>query len=161
MKSGDSTSTMTAIVANLRFVFFFTIMTVCSYSSMVVAVEIESSFPPNNAIDARAPFLENATELQGWQTIEIRFSDAVSSVTPGDFTLSEKGGDGIPPSIESVARLDSRTVMVVLNVPLEPGTWIELSHVGSRTSGRKTPGPAIGTRPPSTYSSIHSARAES
>ena len=121
-------------MSNLRIVLYFTVMTVCSHSNIVGAAEIESSFPPNNAIDARAPFVGNAAELQGWQTIEIRFSDAMSGVEPGDFTLSEKGGDGIPPSIESVARIDSRTVLVILNEPLEPGTWIELSHVSSGTS---------------------------
>ncbi len=109
--------------------FIITIATAFSCSNMVGAAEIESSFPPSNAIDARSPFVGSAAELQGWQSIEIRFSAAISSVDPGDFTLFEKGGDGIPPSIESVARIDSKTVLVILNEPLEPGTWVDLSHV--------------------------------
>ena len=51
-----------------------------------------------------------------------------------DFSLTETGGDGIPPSIESVRRVDDRTVSLSLSEPIQPGSWLELAHVSSGTS---------------------------
>jgi len=121
-------------MSTLRVIFCSVSTTAFLYSQIVGAAEIESSFPPNNAIDARAPVVGSAGELQGWQSVEIGFSAALGHVDPGDFTLSEKGGDGIPPSIDTVARIDARSVLVILKEPLEPGTWLDLSYVSSRTS---------------------------
>lgn len=99
-------------------------------------VEIVSSDPPNNAIDARQPSNPDGSNPDGWSSIAITFSGDVSTLVPADFTVSEEGGDGIVPTITSVTDQGGNTVLVELDSFIEPGAWTTFTHDASGTSTR-------------------------
>ncbi|MFQ5413155.1 MAG: hypothetical protein ACE5E6_01725 [Phycisphaerae bacterium] len=59
-------------------------------------IEIESSDPPNNAIDARQPSEPDGSNVAGWTSIDIAFTGDASGVTSGDFTVTSDPAGSAP-----------------------------------------------------------------
>lgn len=56
------------------------------------ALSIIASNPPNGAIDARKDSSATATTINGWRSIELRFSGDVSGITKENFSVTTSGG---------------------------------------------------------------------
>ena len=59
-----------------------------------------ASEPPDGAIDARVPHSPgDASVAFGWDSIVVTIQGLASELAADDFTVTEEGGDGIPPII--------------------------------------------------------------
>jgi hypothetical protein len=100
-------------------------------------IMIIGSTPPDGAIDARRPHAPDDPGMrEGWALIDVEFDGDVAGLVPGDFTLTEEGGDGTPPNILSVSPSSPTSVIVAFDDIIEPLAWTTLTHVASGTSVR-------------------------
>ncbi len=92
--------------------------------------EIVSTFPPNCAIDARQPGdVNDCDAVFGWSQIELTFVGELDPPPAAeDFTVTQVGGDGVPPAICDVIQLGADTVEVILCDAIEPGAWTCITH---------------------------------
>lgn len=94
---------------------------------------IESSVPPNCAIDARQPHAPgDPGALQGWNSVALTFDAAcnVSDVTPDDFTVSCNPVGPPCPLITGVTPV-GQTVTVQLSSVIPAGKWTCITHTAS------------------------------
>lgn len=98
------------------------------------SAHIASSSPHSCAIDARQPHdIADVMFRYGWSETDLEFSDTLDSEDLLDFELSESGGIGVPPNIESVALVADNVVRITLNDVIEPGAWTCFHHINSGT----------------------------
>jgi|GEM_PF-2992419 len=101
------------------------------------------SVPPSGAIDARQPHeVNSATPAQGLNSIEVVMCNASVTADTGAFSLTEVGGDGVPPNISGATVIASDTVRLDFDAPIEPGAWTVVTHNASGTSTCVGFGPA-------------------
>lgn len=107
---------------------------------------IVSTFPPNDAIDARQPTDLSGDNADGFTAIDVTFDNDPAALTPADFTVSEAGGDGVPPGITSVTVTDVNTVTVEFDSIIEVDAWTTLTvnSTGESTRVGYLPGDANG-----------------
>jgi hypothetical protein len=94
---------------------------------------IDSTMPPNCAIDARQPYLPDGTNPGGWDSIDITFTDTAcaSGASAGDFTVSVLPA-GTPPTITDVVVVGA-TATLVLDGPIPVGSWTCFDYNGDQT----------------------------
>ena len=69
----------------------------------ITCLTITGVFPPNGSIDARQPHdVNDATQVAGWSEVIIIYQGAGGGLNPGDFTVTEVGGDGVAPVVAAV-----------------------------------------------------------
>jgi hypothetical protein len=100
-----------------------------SFSLESNATWIMRSTPGQNIIDARQPHpVDDPFAWQGYDYIDLQFNAPVpAELTTEDVMLSKIGGDGIAPIMTDLLLVDDRTVRVVLNEPLEPAAWTNVT----------------------------------
>lgn len=97
-------------------------------------LSIAGSVPPNGAIDAREPHgVSDVNAVQGWDSIELIMSAAPVTAAVADFSLSETGGDGVPPNITGVSVLAGTSVRLDFDAPIETNAWTVVTHIASGT----------------------------
>lgn len=95
---------------------------------------IASVFPPNCAIDARYPTLEDdANTVFGWTSVDVTFECTVASLPDLDFTVTRTPA-GPAPTIMNVSDDGANTVTLTLDGPIAPGAWTCFTH----SSGQQT-----------------------
>lgn len=91
-----------------------------------------STAPASCAIDARQPHeLKDPSVTYGWESIELTFSEPIGEVGPGDFVITEIGGDGLAPEIALAQAIDADTARITLASSVQPGAWTCFRHVAS------------------------------
>jgi len=112
------------------------------------ALSVVSSYPPDEAIDARQPTDVNDDSIvfDGWSVINVTFDGDPSSVVAGDFSVSVVGGGPVP-SVSSVV-MGSGTNEIVLTldigIPLQNRTIITYTPSGDDICLAYLPGDAGG-----------------
>ena len=84
---------------------------------------LESSDPPNCAIDARQPSDPDGSNPAGWDEVVVTMSGTDCVSGPGDFVVSEVGGTGGVPIIMDVVQVNANTYRLVLDGVIEPNAW--------------------------------------
>lgn len=97
---------------------------------------IASSAPPSQSVDARQPHDIGAViPPLGLIHLDLTFSGgAVIGLTPFDFALEKQGGSFPSPSLIDVSPLDADTVQLTWSEPLEPASWLKITHTASQTA---------------------------
>lgn len=92
-----------------------------------------TSDPASGAIDARQPHaVSGNTTPVGWDTVDLFFTFVdVSGLQDTDLTVTESGGDGTAPGIQSVTPMGLNMVEVVLDSVIEPDAWTVITHDAS------------------------------
>jgi len=109
---------------------------------------ITSSNPPDGAIDARRPLDRGLTTPVGWDELTLIFDTDADGLLAASLVVSQQGGEGSPPTVASVERLDARRVKLLLSGPIQPAAWTTITHVDSGASVRLgfLPGDVDGNR---------------
>lgn len=92
---------------------------------------IISSYPPNDAIDARQPSMLDGSNPTGWDSIDLEFGQSGLALTPDDFELSEDGGDGTPPEIIDVIESSPGVYTVTFDEHIELKAWTTITFLGT------------------------------
>ncbi len=103
-------------------------------SSITPSLMIESSIPPDGAIDARQPYNPDGTDPAGWDSIDITFDGATAGMTAADFTITVDPA-GTTPSITAVTT-DGDTVTLDFNMVIPDGAWTTIRHNDSNMTVR-------------------------
>lgn len=96
-------------------------------------IGIDSSSPPDCAIDARQPSDPDGSNPVGWDSIEITFDGDTTGLSDVDFTVSLDPGPGDPPTIVGVSTTGN-TATLELNPPIPAGQWTCFTHDAGGTS---------------------------
>lgn len=94
---------------------------------------IVASNPIHGAIDARQPFNIDGSNPQGWQFVQMSFTNYALNLTPADFTIETTGGASSP-SLMALLPIDENVVNAVLIPNLVPGNRTTIRHAASNTS---------------------------
>lgn len=97
------------------------------------------SFPPDGAIDARAPFDRNGQNPDGIDSITLLFPATAPVLQPADFRIRQLGGNtaDVTPSVASVLETENADqVELMLDGPISVGAWTIVTHLPSNTSIR-------------------------
>jgi len=105
-------------------------------SAATAPIEIADSVPPHDAIDARQPSDPDGKRIEGWDSIELRFSGCAANVAAGDFLVSQDGGVGFPPSVVAVRGASMDTVRLIFSQPIATRAWTTVTHIPSGTQVR-------------------------
>lgn len=107
----------------------------CAYQPLS-CLAIVSSDPPSGSVDARQPHgIISAAVPLGITQAAITFSGgSAASLTVSDFTLEKQGGSLPPPTLLDVSPLNSNTVQLTWSDPLEPTSWLSITHFASQTA---------------------------
>jgi len=107
-----------------------------SFTSSNTSAYVTVTEPASGAVDARQPHaLNDATQVQGWDTIVISFNAApTTAVTADDLLVTEWGSDGTPPTITDIETLADDTIRLTLDQPVAGGAWTVVTHIDSGTS---------------------------
>jgi len=102
---------------------------------------IESTYPPNCALDARQLTKPDGTDRKGWNSIEFTFENTVefpcpdtSYMTTGDFSVREVPPGPLPPTISSVTP-NGNKILVTLNRRITLQKWTCVTYHGPDPSG--------------------------
>ena len=91
------------------------------------------SDPASGWIDACQPSDPDGSNPAGLTTLKLTFDGDPSSLTPGDFTVSEQCNagecDGVPPVISAVTPLGGDSVELTFASRLEPKTWTTVTYL--------------------------------
>ncbi|MEK6674452.1 MAG: S8 family serine peptidase [Planctomycetota bacterium] len=98
--------------------------------------EIQSSDPPDGAIDARQPFELDGSFPQGWQTVDLTFDGDLFRAIVEDFVVSQEGGVGPTPVVSGISVVARDAITVILDRAIEIGAWTAITHIPSGTSIR-------------------------
>lgn len=102
--------------------------------ALLFVPSIQSSSPSPCAIDARQPHeIHDTNSRFGWDSIELQFSASVASLTLNEFSITEIGGDGIAPAIQSLFFVGPNSIQLVLSEAIEAGAWTCFEHIPSGT----------------------------
>lgn len=101
--------------------------------TFLLSPEITSSEPSSCSIDAREPHeMKDSAEQFGWNSIGLTFSGPLpQTLSPDDFSVSEVGGDTIPPAIVGTAPLTENRLMLAFGTSFEPAAWTCVRHIAS------------------------------
>lgn len=107
----------------------------CAHQALS-CLAIASSTPPSGSVDARQPHdLASAAVPLGITQAELTFSGgSVAALTDLDFTLEKQGGVLSPPVLIDVSPLDADSIQLTWSDPLEPASWLKITHNVSATS---------------------------
>lgn len=86
---------------------------------------LETSNPPNCAIDARQPHdMYNPVIRYGWDFADLTFDCTLPPLTPSHFIVSQHpAAPAAPPTVVNVLGLTADTVRVQFSGPINPGCW--------------------------------------
>ncbi|RME41760.1 MAG: hypothetical protein D6788_00555 [Planctomycetota bacterium] len=87
---------------------------------------IIASDPPGGSIDARQPTTPDGGNLAGWTTVDVTFNGDPCLVTRSDFLVTH-GDPSPPPFVTAVQLIQARTLRLVLQRPLTPGVWTDIT----------------------------------
>ncbi len=98
------------------------------------SIAIQSSTPPNGAIDARQPSNINGTNPTGITSVVLHFNGPTAGLVAGDFQVSTDPVGGTP----SITQVNSNgnDATIVFNTFIPPGAWTRITHSVSATSTR-------------------------
>ncbi len=97
-------------------------------------VRIDSSDPPNQAIDARRLDPSKGSAARGaWDTIRLAATGDTSGLGPDDFAVTD--GSSEPPRIRRITAEGSQ-VTLLLDRGITPGAWTTVAHKASGSSTR-------------------------
>jgi hypothetical protein len=99
-----------------------------------LTITINSSNPPDGAVDARQPSEPDGSRPTGWRVIEITFDDEFAELAPGDFSVTKIGGMGVTPSVAAVSSVAADTIILALNRSLEPVTRTTITYLESQSA---------------------------
>lgn len=97
---------------------------------------IASSEPPSGSVDARQPHeLGSGAIPLGLFQAELTFTGgAIAALSPADFTVEKQGGMLPAPLLVDVMPVDADTARLTWSEPLEPASWLGITHSASGTS---------------------------
>jgi hypothetical protein len=96
-------------------------------------LRIESSDPPNGAVDGRVLLSAAGRNDPAWNTIMLQFSSDVGETSAADFEVHD--GSNAPPKITKVETSGSQ-VLLTLGKPIRSGVWTTVKHKGSSSFTR-------------------------
>ena len=97
-------------------------------------VRIDSSDPPNQAIDARRLDPSKGSGARGaWDSIRLTATGDTSALGPDDFTITDGSPD--PVRIHRM-KAEGSQVTLVLDRGILPGSWTTITHKGSGSATR-------------------------
>lgn len=105
-----------------------------AFSALMAAplpFEIQTSWPPDGAVDARLAVLEDGVTPVGWTAVDLTFNGNATFFQAGDFTVSVVAG-GAMPTIASVAGVDMVST-VTLGEPIAVAADTNILHNTSGT----------------------------
>lgn len=91
-------------------------------------VNLVSSNPANDAIDARQPSQIDRSNVVGWQSLTLTFDTDVSSFAVEDFSILQFGGNLPAPGISFLEQVDANTITLNLYHPISPAAWTTIRH---------------------------------
>ncbi|MCO6437772.1 MAG: M4 family metallopeptidase [Phycisphaerae bacterium] len=104
--------------------------------------------PFSGSIDARQPYDKTSPgAVQTWADLDLYLLEG--DEFPADMaSISEIGGDGVPPTVTGAARVDATRIRFSLSEPIEPGTWVDVSlnGVAAHACFASLPGDVNGSR---------------
>lgn len=104
-----------------------------SYEHLSVTVvpsadlNILSSVPFNNSIDARQPVRPDGSGAAGFNMIDLIFNKSTSNLSPADFALVLDPPGGTPPAIQTLVP-NGNNARLTLNTFIPPGKWTTFRH---------------------------------
>jgi hypothetical protein len=101
-----------------------------------VPLQVVSSDPPNNAIDARRPSDPDGNNRAGWSSVVLTLNGEPCTLAPSRFVVTKVGGVLPSPTIAAVEQVTGSTVRLTLNGPIEPGAWTTVEDSISGTGAR-------------------------
>jgi len=96
-------------------------------------LRIDSSDPPNGAVDGRVLLSAAGKNDPAWNTIILQFSSEVGEATAADFEVTD--GSNAPPKITKVETSGTQ-VLITLDKPIRTGVWTTVKHKGSSSFTR-------------------------
>ena len=111
-------------------------------------LSIDSSDPPDGAIDARRPWGSDGVSAVGWDSVVLTMTGSAGCLEAADFQVFQEGASGTPPEIVSLEVVTDASVRIRFHQPIQPLAWTIITHVKSNTSVRLgyLPGDADGNR---------------
>lgn len=100
------------------------------------SIGILNSSPAPGSIDSAQPFVNIAPIVrQGWSTLELSFNGDPGALAVTDFEITQLGGSGATPTINSVtAKLGiANTFILTLSGPINPQAYTKFKHIASNT----------------------------
>jgi len=96
-------------------------------------LEILTSDPPSDAIDARIPAVSGEFEFSHWRSAALTFNEAAGCVDSENFDVKKEGGQFSPPSIVGVVvgTSNPHKVTVKLSSGVETRSWVTIEHLPS------------------------------
>jgi|CXWL01.1.fsa_nt_gi hypothetical protein len=91
-------------------------------------LKIESSDPPNGAVDGRILLSSAGKHDPVWSTVMLQFNADVGDATAADFEVQD--GSKTPPKITRVETSGSQ-VLITLDQGIRTGSWTTIKHKGS------------------------------
>lgn len=101
--------------------------------ALFAPAHIVSSNPISCSVDARQPHhIKDSSIHYNWNSVQLEFSAGLETqILPQDFTVSEIGGDGIAPSIQSLFLVGPNSLQVIFSEAIEAGAWTCVEHNAS------------------------------
>lgn len=96
-------------------------------------LRIQSSDPPNGAVDGRIIPSTGGKQNSAWKTVMLEFNADVGDLKGGDFEVED--GTPTPPKIQQIEASGSQ-VLLTLDQPIRVGTWTTIKHKSSGTFTR-------------------------
>jgi len=103
----------------------------CDETNNDCDLAIDSSSPPDGAIDARRTMDPDGSNPTGWDSIDLTMTGVPGPIAAEDFTVTVT--DGTPPDITGVS-VSQNVVTLELDAFIPPGEWTQFSHDCSETS---------------------------
>ncbi len=91
-------------------------------------LKIDSSDPPDGAVDGRIVLLSAGKKDSAWNTVMLQFNGDVGEVTTDDFEVRD--GSKAPPRITNV-EVSGSQVLIALGQGIRSGAWTTIKHKGS------------------------------
>ena len=96
-------------------------------------LRIESSDPPDGAVDGRLVQASGGKDDKTWKSILLQFSGEVGEIAASDLEISD--GSSSPPKLVKVESNESQ-VLATLDKPIRSGAWTTIKHKSSGTFTR-------------------------
>ena len=107
----------------------------CSPSCVITPVwKINSSYPPNRAIDARIPHAQgNPAVTHGWNSTNLTFIGSTQDILANSFSVTVLGGAASPVITSIVPGAGQNEIVVNFDRKLSPGNRTIIKHLLSNT----------------------------
>ncbi len=95
------------------------------------AITLDTSEPVSGFVDVLQPSEPNGSSATGIRAIDYTFNAFPNCTTPiaGDYQVSQLGGTGIAPSIDSAQTQAGGEIRVTLSAPVNPGARTTITHM--------------------------------